>query len=198
MDTEVAVVRGAVETEVDAERNGGPGGILLAAVEADLLAQVAVSTINALGGVSMSLAASLALLAGFDLSFSKILSDCCFEARPLILANSRRLLAGGGRGRGCAVRSVDVSGGRAKQTASDVSRCRLPNRPFQEKGATISLPRKPSMWHQASPLSPIRASPNCPTANFASKTPHPRNCRPGIFSGLTEARVEAPLQASRR
>lgn len=36
VDTEVAVVGGAVEAQVDAEGNGCPGRVLCAAVEADL------------------------------------------------------------------------------------------------------------------------------------------------------------------
>ena len=39
VDAEVAVVRGAVEAEVDTKGNGGPGRVLLAAVEADLSKQ---------------------------------------------------------------------------------------------------------------------------------------------------------------
>ena len=37
VDTKIAVVRGAVETEVDAERNGGPRRVFGSAIEAHLV-----------------------------------------------------------------------------------------------------------------------------------------------------------------
>jgi len=88
VDAEVAVVGGAIEAQIDAQGDGRPGRVLLAAVEADL------------GAVSMCRQSRradtgrLALFAGFDLSFSKILSDCCLDARPLILT----AFSAGGRG----------------------------------------------------------------------------------------------------
>ena len=44
--TEVAVVGGAVETQVDAERDGRPGGVLGTAVEADLIGFGALQTLE--------------------------------------------------------------------------------------------------------------------------------------------------------
>lgn len=53
MDAEVAMVGRAVETEVDAEGDRSPGGILLAAVKADLeesqLAPLRVVILNGVG-----------------------------------------------------------------------------------------------------------------------------------------------------
>lgn len=46
VDAEVAMVGGAVETQVDAEGDRCPGGILLAAVEADLAGTESVRTVR--------------------------------------------------------------------------------------------------------------------------------------------------------
>lgn len=86
MDAEVAVVGGAVEAEVDAKGDRSPCWVLLAAVEADLLQGRAVSFLDLWEPL---IAWAYTLLAGFALSFSKSLSDCCFVARPLILSGVR-------------------------------------------------------------------------------------------------------------
>jgi len=81
---QVAVVRGAVEAEVDAERHRRPRRVLLAAVKAYLMAPRVSTSPKRDGRVP-----GLTLLAGLDLSFSKILCDCCLVARPLILGRRR-------------------------------------------------------------------------------------------------------------
>lgn len=97
VNTEVTVIGGAVQTQVDAERHRRPCGILLSAVKAYLGRQW-----HALVLVSQvpSRPCSRTLLAGFVFSFSKILSDCCFDARALIL--------GGGAGDPRRVRSKPI------------------------------------------------------------------------------------------
>lgn len=77
----------AVEAQVDAERDRCPCRVLLAAVEANLRGASGVS--SRLGGSSRRAVEggreALTLLAGFVLSFSKILSDCCLVARLLMV-----------------------------------------------------------------------------------------------------------------
>lgn len=90
------MVRGAVETEVDAEGDGRPCRILLAAVEADLAVQAQSvyhecryrdrNPSRRVKSAIEHVCRLLALLAGLDFSFSKIFSDCCLVARALILA----------------------------------------------------------------------------------------------------------------
>lgn len=119
VDTEVAVVRGAIEAEVDAEGDRRPCRVLLATVEADLPSQTNTKVSPGPGRLpGLQLQATikaaewrgasrrrvlLALLAGFDFNFSKIFSDCCLLARTLILAvylaegSERKRLGGGGQ-----------------------------------------------------------------------------------------------------
>ena len=71
MNSEVPVVRGAVEAQVDAEWYGRPCRILLTAVEAYLPHSVT---------IQMAETALLTRFAGLVLSFSKIFCDCAFVA----------------------------------------------------------------------------------------------------------------------
>ena len=86
VDAEVAVVGGAVETQVDAKGDRGPGRVLLAAVEADLGGSVSTCDASRRECGRDDCGRLLALFAGFVFSFSKSLSDCCLDARPLMLA----------------------------------------------------------------------------------------------------------------
>jgi hypothetical protein len=86
------MVGGAVEAQVDAQGNRGPGRVLLAAVEANLASvcqylfycRARSQPHEACGKKGGG--GSLTLFADLDFNFSKILSDCCLDARPLILA----------------------------------------------------------------------------------------------------------------
>ena len=80
--SEVPVVRGAVEAQVDAEWYGRPCWILLTAVEAYLPHSVI---------LQMAETALLTRFADLVLSFSKIFCDCAFVALmvlPYLRANS--------------------------------------------------------------------------------------------------------------
>lgn len=88
--TKVAVVRGTVQTQVDAERNRRPSRILLSAVKAYLGRQWRALSLEIQSLPSRSVFHTL--FAGFNFNFSNIFSDCCLVARPLILAGC---LAGG-------------------------------------------------------------------------------------------------------
>ena len=74
VDTEIAVDGGAVEAQVDAERHRRPCWVFGAAVEADLVP-------SALGKPLVG--GERTLLAGLDLSFSKILTDSAFVASAM-------------------------------------------------------------------------------------------------------------------
>lgn len=88
------MVGGAVQTQVDAKGDGRPRRILLAAVETDLQR----SQRQHIYRDSICICdVSLTLFAGFDLSLSKILIDCCFDARAAILVESAE---GAGQGNG--------------------------------------------------------------------------------------------------
>lgn len=78
MYAEIAVVRGAVKTEVDAEGNGRPGRIFATAVKAYLANFISVN-------IHLPLSEALpTLFAGFVFNFSKIFSDWDLDARAMV------------------------------------------------------------------------------------------------------------------
>lgn len=83
MDTQIPMIRGAVEAEVDSERDGGPCRILLAAIKAYLANTVSdEKSWLGRGGIIVGDRGKGedTLLAGFDFSFSKIFCDWAFVA----------------------------------------------------------------------------------------------------------------------
>lgn len=85
------MVRGAVEAEVDTKGHRGPRRVLCTAVEASLaIPEPSAIDILRHGAHHISWGTASGsrptLFAGLVFSFSKIFSDCCLEARPLILS----------------------------------------------------------------------------------------------------------------
>ena len=91
-------------------------------------------------------------MAGFDLSFSKILSDCCLVARPLIVTADRVSFPCGC----CSCTSLIES-------LSGLSSILYPRLDFRRKRATFCSVLT-SMWHQANALGPILLRPDCPSS----------------------------------
>lgn len=90
MDTEVPVVGGTIETEVDAKGNRRPGGVFGAAVEADLYSHQHCGTRGgSLDGTRPT------LLACFCFNFSKIFCDCVFVASAILTCKMVNNRAGG-------------------------------------------------------------------------------------------------------
>lgn len=92
VDAEVAVVGRAVQAEVDAKGDRGPGRVLLVAVKAYLHA---FRQWKSPSGHAENRTVGDTLFAGFAFNFSNILMDSCFGAREVMVAIRR----GSARGR---------------------------------------------------------------------------------------------------